>query len=101
MLLGKPWLKDAKMAHDWGSNIVTIQENEIVRTIGITKHLGGEVRKPEKLLCYNYYKGIVDEEDIIFATKLELFSLGTISLPETIQFVKTMDVEDHRYRCED
>jgi len=24
MLLGKPWLKDTKMAHDWGSNIVTI-----------------------------------------------------------------------------
>ncbi len=25
MLLGKLWLKDAKVAHDWGSNIVTIQ----------------------------------------------------------------------------
>jgi len=24
MLLGRPWLKDAKVAHDWGSNIVTI-----------------------------------------------------------------------------
>jgi hypothetical protein len=24
MLLGKPWLRDAKVAHDWGSNIVTI-----------------------------------------------------------------------------
>ncbi len=24
MLLGRPWLRDAKMAHDWGSNIVTI-----------------------------------------------------------------------------
>jgi hypothetical protein len=27
MLLGRPWLKDAKVAHDWGSNIVTIQGN--------------------------------------------------------------------------
>ncbi len=27
MLLGRPWLRDAKMAHDWGSNIVTIQGN--------------------------------------------------------------------------
>jgi hypothetical protein len=25
MLLGRPWLKDVKVAHDWGSNIVTIQ----------------------------------------------------------------------------
>jgi hypothetical protein len=24
MLLGRPWMKDVKMAHDWGSNIVTI-----------------------------------------------------------------------------
>ncbi len=33
MLLGKPWLKDVKVAHDWGSNIVTIQGNGIVKTI--------------------------------------------------------------------
>jgi len=24
MLLGRPWLRDAKVAHDWGNNIVTI-----------------------------------------------------------------------------
>jgi len=24
MLLRRPWLKDVKVAHDWGSNIVTI-----------------------------------------------------------------------------
>ncbi len=24
MLLGRPWLKDVKVAHDWGSKIVTI-----------------------------------------------------------------------------
>jgi hypothetical protein len=24
MSLGRPWLKDAKMAHDWGNNTVTI-----------------------------------------------------------------------------
>jgi hypothetical protein len=22
MLLGRPWLKDAKVAHDWGNNVV-------------------------------------------------------------------------------
>jgi len=47
MLLKRPWLKDAKVAHDWGSNIVTIQGNGTVRTIIITKHLRGEVRIPE------------------------------------------------------
>jgi hypothetical protein len=37
MLLGRPWLKDVKVAHDWGSNIVTIQGNGIIRTIKVTK----------------------------------------------------------------
>jgi len=70
MLLGRQWLTDVQMAHDWGSNFVTIQENGIVKTISITKHLGGEVRKPKMLLCYNYQNDIIDEkEDIIFATK--------------------------------
>jgi hypothetical protein len=27
MLFGRPWLKDVKVAHDWRSNIVTIQGN--------------------------------------------------------------------------
>jgi hypothetical protein len=54
MLLGRPWLKDVKMAHDWRSNIVTIQGNGIVTTIIITKHSKGEIKRPEMLLCYNY-----------------------------------------------
>ncbi len=46
MLLGRPWLGDAKVAHDQGSNNVTIQGNGTVKTITVTKHLGGEVRRP-------------------------------------------------------
>ncbi len=30
MLLGRPWLRDVKVAHDYGNNIVTIQGNGIV-----------------------------------------------------------------------
>jgi hypothetical protein len=37
MLLRRPWLKDAKVAHDLGSNIVTIQGNGIIRTIIVTE----------------------------------------------------------------
>jgi hypothetical protein len=73
------------MAHDWGNNIVIIQGNGIIKTIIVTKHLGGEVRRPEMLLCYDYQNGIIDEEeDIIFATKPKLFLVGTKSLLETI-----------------
>jgi hypothetical protein len=70
-MLGRPWLKDAKMAHDWGSNIVTIQGkgNGTVRTITVTKCLGSEIRRPEVLLCYDYQNGITNEKkDIIFVT---------------------------------
>jgi hypothetical protein len=91
--LGRPWLRDAKVAHDWGSNVVTIQGNGIVRTFTIIKHLGGEARRPKVLLCYDYQNGITDEEKcIIFATKPKLFSIGIMSLFEIIQFVKTIDV---------
>jgi len=56
--------------------------------------LGGEVRKPKMLLCYDYQNGITNEkEDIIFAIEPKLFSIGTINLLETIQFVKTTNVE--------
>jgi hypothetical protein len=54
MLLRRPWLKDVKVAHDLGSNTITIQEDGTIKTITITKCLGGEVRKPEVLLCYDY-----------------------------------------------
>ncbi len=43
---------------------------------------------------YDYQNGITNEdEDTIFATKPKLFSIKIISLPETIQYVKTADVE--------
>jgi len=45
-------------------------------------------------MCYDYQNGITDEEeDIIFATKLELFLITTINLPKMIQSMKTIDVE--------
>jgi hypothetical protein len=50
-MLGRLGLRDVKVAHDWGSNIVTIQGNGTVITITVTKHLGGELRRPKMLLC--------------------------------------------------
>jgi hypothetical protein len=94
MLLGRPWLRDVKVAHDWGSNTITIQRNKTIRTIIVTKHLGVEVRRPKMLLCYDYQNGITDEEeDIIFTIEPKLFSIRIINLPEIIQYVKTIDVE--------
>ncbi len=44
MLLGRPWLKDAKVFRDWGNNIITKQGNDIVRTIHVTKKLGAPTK---------------------------------------------------------
>jgi hypothetical protein len=81
MLLGRPWLRDVKVAHDWENNIVTIQGNGIVKTITITKYLGSEVRRPKVLLCYDYQNDITfEEEDIIIVIEPKLFSIGTINV---------------------
>jgi hypothetical protein len=57
MLLKRTCLKDVQVAHDSGNNTITIQRNGTVRTITITKHLGGEVKKLEVLLHYDYQNG--------------------------------------------
>jgi hypothetical protein len=44
MLLDRPWLRDVKISHDWGNNLVTIQGNHIVITIDVTKHLGNDTK---------------------------------------------------------
>jgi hypothetical protein len=45
MLLGCSWLRDAKVFHDWGNNIITIQGNGTIRTILVTKKLGATTTK--------------------------------------------------------
>jgi hypothetical protein len=44
MLLGEPWLRDVKVAHNWGNNTMTIQGNGTIKTILVTKHLGAKVK---------------------------------------------------------
>jgi hypothetical protein len=79
MLLGHPWLKDAKVSHDWGNNIITIKGTDIVITIFVIKKVGAPTKHPKMLVCYDFHFGISNkEEDLIFATKPGLFSIGTI-----------------------
>jgi hypothetical protein len=54
--------------------LLPLQGNGTIKTIKITKHLGGEVRKPKVLLCYDYQNGIIEEEEDIFAIEPNLFS---------------------------
>ncbi len=50
-----------------------------MRTIHVTKKLGAPTKHLEVCVCYGFHFGISnEEEDFMFATKLGLFSIGTI-----------------------
>ncbi len=79
MLLGRPWLRDVKMSHDWSNTIIIIQRTNIIKTIPITKKLEVPTKHLEMFVCYAFHFGIFDEEkDLTFARKPWLFSIGTI-----------------------
>ncbi len=69
MLLGKPWLKDAKVTHDWGNNVIIVQGNGIVKIILVNKKLGAKTKRPQVLIYYDMMEGLTyEEEDLIFET---------------------------------
>jgi hypothetical protein len=79
MLLGCPWLRDAKVPHNWGNNIITIQGTNTIISILVTKKLGAITKRPKVLVCYDFHSRIFDkEEDLMFTTKPRLFSIRTI-----------------------
>jgi hypothetical protein len=85
MLLSHPWLKDVKLPHDWGNNIITIQGVDIVKTIPITRKLGTPIKCLEVLVCYDFHFEISNEEEhLMFATEPRLFLIGTIVVPTLV-----------------
>ncbi len=75
MLLGHPWLKDAKVFYDWGNNTIIIQGMGTSKIIRVTKKLGAPTKCPKLvLICYDSHFGIVDEEeDLMFAMNHDCF----------------------------
>jgi hypothetical protein len=54
----------------------------MVKTILITKKQGAQTKRPKILICCDFHFRILDEkEDVMFATKLDLFSIRTIEIP--------------------
>jgi hypothetical protein len=74
MLLRRPWLRDAKVSHDWGTNIVTIQGTDIIRIILVTKKIGIQTKRLEVLIYYDFHSGISNDENI--TTKVGCNSLA-------------------------
>lgn len=81
MLLCKTSLEDAKVFHNWGTNLVTIEDNGIIKTMVVTKKLSNNIKWSKVLMCYELVEGIMNEEEkYIFVIKLDLFSIKTITL---------------------
>jgi hypothetical protein len=75
--------QNVKVTLDWGNNVITIQGNGTIKIILVNKKLGEETRRPQVLVYYDLMEGLIDEEEVlIFETKPELFSIGTITISE-------------------
>jgi len=57
MLLGRPWLLDAKATHDGVNNVINIQGNGMIKTISINKKLGAKPEGPKYLFVMTCWKG--------------------------------------------
>ena len=79
MLLGRPWLRNAKVIHDWANDQVQIMGNGTVKTVKINRQLGYEAVTPHALVYYNFAEGITDDEEtILLAADPTLQPVGTI-----------------------
>ena len=79
MLFGRPWLRNAKVIHDWANDQVQIMGNGTVKTVKINRQLGYEAVTPHALVYYNFAEGITnDEENILLAVDPTLQPVGTI-----------------------
>jgi hypothetical protein len=86
MLLGCPWLWDAKVIHYWGTNMVTIKGNGLVNIVFVFKYLSGNIKRPQMVIKYNFIEGVIDEENkFFFPMNLTYSLLG--KLPSLIKHI--------------
>jgi hypothetical protein len=73
--------------------VIIVQGNGIVKTISVNKKLGIKTKMPQILVCYDLMEGLTnEEEDLIFETKLKLFSMGTITISDEIVSLLSVEV---------
>ena len=79
MLLGRPWLRNAKVIHDWANDQVQIMGNGTIKIVKINRQLGYEAVTPHALVYYNFAEGITDDEEtILLVADPTLQLVGTI-----------------------
>jgi hypothetical protein len=74
-------LHNAKVTHDYGNNLITIEGNGMVRIIAVTKHLDGNIKLHEVLFYFDFMNDVIDDmEGVLLQIELNIFTIGTITL---------------------
>jgi hypothetical protein len=61
--------------------MVTIKGNDTIKIFYVSKYLNGNIRKPQMVVIYNFLEGVINEEkEILLTSKVDLFSIGIITL---------------------
>jgi len=56
-----------------------IEGNYLVKTISISKQLGDNVKILEVIINYNFVEGVANQEEMLLALGVDLFSIGVIT----------------------
>lgn len=93
MLLGCPWLENAKVTHNWWHILIQIKGNKTIWTIVVAKHLDKNTKWLEVLFCYNFMEGVTNkEEDVLLFVDSNLFVIEIITLPKPKPKITTIVV---------
>ncbi len=85
MLLGGPWLKQVKVYHDWGNNVLTIVMKDKIVTLNTSKKVFIFVsKKPCNLNdSYDWEHGLTNKNDKYnYQTIPNLWPIGKVSFNE-------------------
>ena len=58
LLLGRPWLRAARVIHNWANDHIQIMGNGKMHTIHINRQVGFEANSQAALVCYNHVEDI-------------------------------------------
>ena len=82
MILGRPWLRDAKVEHDWGRNQITLGGPQAPITIHVlTQGYIHHQSQPDQLEGYDWTQGLTDEQEHnVLAANPAWVTVGSIDL---------------------
>jgi hypothetical protein len=67
---------NAKVSHEWGTNLFIIAGNGTTKIIVVTKRLDETSKRHENILCYDFFNEVTKEkEDTLFTTYSNLLTI--------------------------